>query len=223
MTTATPTDTERERRRQAAHRKLKNHSTWVWSLIATLDPWTECVPWPLLMAVPGKSKEKESRGSVWLSCALALSAYLIYYSGGSLERDGRYAADAARTLFTGAFLLGTLLSVTNTVAGPAIRRSAKNDANVVLVVGGAFAWGVLLGLIGGAALMFYPSFVLPAQWLAIFLGVYGGLMELNAMLFTLRLALLSWVEKPGAESTPAPTPSAPGTEPLQDGHQRVHQ
>lgn len=191
--------TPQEAKRKAVHAQLLNHNRWFWTLFFTPSLLVELVPWPLLWLLRKRSKAEGTNGSVWATMTLVWSGYLIYHSGVSAELEARYASDGSRTLFTGAFLLGTLLGLTNTAAGAAIKRSIEDDAASALEVGATFAWGLLFGLVGATALMFYGSLYPAARWGAILLGVFGGFMEVNLMLYTLRMVLLGWVKKPPEE------------------------
>ena len=190
--------TPQEAKRKAVYGKLLDHNRWFWTLFFRPNLLAELIPWPLLWLFRKTSKAEHSNGSAWATMTVVWTGYLIYYSGANADLEARYASDGSRTLFTGAFLLGTLLGLTNTAAGTAIKRSIEEDAASALEVGATFAWGLLFGLVGATALMFYGSLYPAARWVAILLGVFGGFMEVNLMLYTLRMVLLGWVEKPPA-------------------------
>jgi hypothetical protein len=108
--------------------------------------------------------------------------------------DPKFAADASRTLYTAAFLIMTMLSLSVALPGQAIirlvlGRNPRFVADFVTPTLWAFLWGTG----AGTALAFYGSLSLQGKLGASIVALYAFAMQINAILYTVRVYALGLV------------------------------
>lgn len=178
--------------------KLLHTDGWWWKVLWLAKPWRFVTPWPAEWILrPSGAKRQESRDSVWMTVAI-VTTYLLWSSVGT-DVDGtrfeRRAGEWSRQLFTGAFLLGTLLSVSNALPGQTVLKAVvRRTPDYILKFAVPYAWAVTTGLAGAVLLFFYSSLSVWQRQLAVFVGIYGGLMEINALVFSFRMFLLGLIK-----------------------------
>lgn len=189
-------------------RVLAHDQTWWWRLLRLAQAWCFFIPWPLpyvLYMIPSfrrhflTPRKRWTMASGWLTVCILFWLAFVFLLPANASRDDKYAAEAAKILFSGAFLLGTILSVSVALPGQAVIKTViatKPEAVVDFVV--PFLWALMWGISGAIALMFLPGIgnLHPKfRYVAIFFGLYGSLMEVNAMGHTIRMytiGLLLW-------------------------------
>lgn len=125
---------------------------------------------------------------------MAYAAVLTILYNFGLENLER-ASDFGRNLFTGAFLIGTLLSVSSgTVASAVIRSTAIAAPRSIRSLGAVFGWSLLFGLAGAGALVLYNQTPKCVRPISLLVGALGVVAEINAITFVFRVFLLGLVD-----------------------------
>lgn len=202
-------------------REILRSDWWLFKILSADQAWGYLIPWPFpkLWAkfkhwrtrgerksepriwanlVPDDSDDapKPIESGLWTTLALALTAYVCWFtSKETLDHDHARASDAGKTLFTGAFLLGTLLSVSVSLPGQSLLKPLLTKSpRAIIFFASAFAWSLLWGLSGGVLLVFYGDWYPPVRILAIFVGFLGAFAELNTLLFVFRMYLMGLMD-----------------------------
>ncbi|MFP2895699.1 hypothetical protein [Corallococcus sp. 4LFB] len=192
-----PTKTPEEQDKEL--RELIGSRWWFFKVLNTDKSWNYLVPWPIPVLVQRwrqsrgrKAKGKLAEDGRWSTLAILLTIYMWSFTGSeTVVHDQSRASDAGKILFTGAFLLGTLLSVSITLPGQSVLKPLiTKKPSVITNFAAAFAWSLLWGLSGGALLTFYGDWYPEIRPVAIFVGILGGFAELNTLLFVFRLYLM---------------------------------
>src|SRR5581483_9326297 len=125
---------------------------WIWRLLIETKFWTFLIPWPLhhLKRLSKSGRANPARGSGWLTFGIVLWFLLARFSTVGLDSVERhYAADASKVLFSGAFLLGTILSVSVAMPGQAVMKAIlADDPSFALDFVVPFVWAFLWGIAG---------------------------------------------------------------------------
>lgn len=185
---------------------LKDHHCWWFRVLGIQQAWEFIIPFPLPEIVRfflrRLSKEYDEKklpwwagvhSSLWMTLTIILSAYSYY---GSMRFESArllsvYAADASKTLFTAAFLLGTILSVSVALPGQAVIKSQiDRDPDFVFDFMAPFMWALMWGIIGGLGLSLVYYLTPLARNIAYVVGIYGACMELNALVHTIRMYMI---------------------------------
>jgi hypothetical protein len=202
-------DALRDARRARLMEVLGDHYFWIPRILLRARVWEWLVPWPGLWPIrvlQNASTRRTSSGSGWLTADIVLYLYLFIVTGFEPEKAvSAYAADIAKALFSGAFLVGTVLSVSVAMPGQAILRlvlARDPDFAVNFVV--PSLWAFLWGVFSGVLMTFFGGLehVVPhktawgiwMQRLVLGAAIYAGSMVVNAILFTIRMYLLGLIQ-----------------------------
>lgn len=174
---------------------LGRHGIWWWAIFIRTKTWAALLPWPVhyvLRLVPVQYLS-DVESSAWATLTIPISAYLIHHLGVIPSRDAKLAFECAKLLVSGAFLIGTILSVSVAMPGQALMKVIlKKNPQFALEFVVPFMWGFMWSLTGAAALLcFYSEYVL--LWfrpVAVCLAVYGACMLVHAITHTVRMYLL---------------------------------
>lgn len=172
-------------------RQLGDHYLWLPKLLWRAGCWRWLIPWPLLL-LPNRFTGSKEHGSLWLTLVL-ISAYFV--GADSLQNvDGGYAADAARTLFAGSFLVITMLSLSVALPGQAILKLVLEGEPLFAVeFVSPTLWAFLWGISGGTCMTFHKNLPLALQPISTTVALYAFAMEVNAVLYTIRTYTLGLV------------------------------
>jgi hypothetical protein len=213
---ATPKDETAERASDAARllKRLGEHGGWLSAVLSEARWYEALIPWPLahLQALveprriftSPKTWRPTLGDSRWTTFALAMWALVTFVVKPKLANiEALYAADAAKALLTGAFLVGTILSVSvalpgQTIISVALRRMPSFAVSFVF----PSLWALLTGITGATLMMLFRGlrYLVPndtasnvLQWGALLIAIYAAIMELNALLYTVRMYILGLV------------------------------
>ncbi|MBN1607838.1 MAG: hypothetical protein JW940_14465 [Polyangiaceae bacterium] len=166
---------------------LGDHYFWLPRLFMRAGGWRWLVPWPFLFIINRRRRiASREHGSIWLT---AVSAAALLAGPERLQAMGSsHAAESARILFAGSFLVITMLSLSVAVPGQATLRLvlAKNPLFAAEFVSPTL-WAFLWGVGGGACMVFHASLVPGFKTLASVVALYAFAMETNAVLYTIRM------------------------------------
>jgi hypothetical protein len=215
--TMTPKLPDPEAERSRLIETLTKHHTWIFRAFGAIRAWEYLVPWPLgcvhffLLRLRGnklpfkdwlKSRDRVDDNG-WLSFAIVTWLYLAVVVDVRLDRvQAVYASDCAKILFSGAFLIGTVLSVSVAMPGQALAKVALGrDSSFALNFVLPLFWGFLWGIAGALSMMFFPGvpYLIPnlpecsrlvLRDVATFIAIHGAVAELNAIVHTVRMYLM---------------------------------
>ncbi|MBX3222395.1 MAG: hypothetical protein KF795_17885 [Labilithrix sp.] len=206
----TPEDSAAERRRLM---QMLTHRRWLIRSLWSINAWEWLLPWPVEIAVflvrgdrslewsDWKRSDGSVRGNRYVTFAFALWVGLAL-AGVDLSDVETYAGDVAKTLFTGALLLLSILSLSVGLPGQSIAKLMlikRPSYSLEFVM--PLVWGFLCGLLGALSMMFYgaaksvahPDLAMGVRATAILFAVFGALMEWNAVLQTVQQYLIGMV------------------------------
>jgi hypothetical protein len=189
--------------------------------------WNFLVPWPLgqlimvafrklrrKKAENGTEKKRVYPSSILLTFAIISYVFLWWFMKQHSDDLGHYAtiaSDGSKMLLSGAFLLGTILSVSVSVPGTTvikyvIKKRPMGGVNFVI----PFMWAFMWGLVGGILLAFFNIRIAQPyyQYVAVAFGVYGAFMELNAFAHVVRLYTIGLLLMGEEENRNKPKPEA---------------
>ncbi len=133
----------------------------------------------------------------------AISVFAVYVTEKAVPSDAKSAAvDISKLLFSGSFLIGTILSLSVAVPGQALIKVLLNkDPEYAVDFVVPFMWSFMWGIIGGAALLVFHSkyLLVPLRPVAVVLASYGACMLVHAITHAIRKYLLGLVIKSGEE------------------------
>jgi hypothetical protein len=221
---------------------LGAHGLWIPRLLFVARAWEYVLPWPLgyvdYLFQYSRSGPKRRRidDSAWVTFVLVVWCYAAYVAKatpGHFEKS--YAPDVSKILFSGAFLIGTILSVSVALPGQSLAKLAlgRRPMFAVEFVLPMF-WGFLSGIFGALLMLFFSGLphLVPGmseywgrivQGFATIIALYGAVMELNAIIHTVRMYLIGMLlwskELHDKAETPARSIGAPqeGTPRLLEG------
>lgn len=178
---------------------LGRHGRWWWLLLFRAKAWNFLLPWPLGSVVSFLRRDKaRPKQSGWLSLSVPVAWYAIReFTTASPMFDDKLAAEAAKILFSGVFLLGTILSVSVAMPGQAIIKSIlRKSPSWSIEFVAPFMWSLMWGIVGASLLFFLPRLATAHPWLvpvAISTGVYAAFMELHTISHTIRMYTIGLV------------------------------
>lgn len=183
----------RERNLDQLAADIGDHYFWLIKVLVRAGGWRLIVPWPML-ALGSKARRAQSKehGSAWLTVVAGASMSMGPERLQALSNS--FAADSARTIFTAAFLVITMLSLSVALPGQAViklvlGRTPLFAAEFVAPTLWAFLWG----MIGGTGMMLYSSLGAELRVIAAIVGLYAFAMSINAVLYTIRMYVLGLV------------------------------
>lgn len=146
----------------------------------------------MLILVPKNRRRPREHGSVWLSLISGIAAVLGF--DGLAELGASHAGDISRALLAGSFLVMTMLSVSVATPGQAILRLVLGKSPLLAVefVSPAL-WAFLWGISAGICTMFYADLCRSFQSVLSAVSLYALAMEVNAVLYTIRMYTLGLV------------------------------
>ena len=168
-------------------RVLGGHGTWWWGVLARTRAWEWFIPWPMGRVL--RRMRLDVRGdSAWFTASIGVTLYAIYhFNHGALEGNLKYAEEGAKVLFSGVFLLGTILSVSMAMPGQAIMKAvlARRPSYAIKFLV-PFMWALTWGMAGAAFLFFMRRLASWTHPAVLFVAVYAAFMELHAITHAMR-------------------------------------
>lgn len=129
---------------------------------------------------------------MWLSLVIGIAVFLGF--DGLAEFGASHAGDLSRALFTGSFLVMTMLSVSVATPGQAILRLVLGKSPLFAVeFVSPTLWAFLWGIAAGICTMLYADFCHAFQSILSAVALYALSMEVNAVLYTIRMYTLGLV------------------------------
>jgi len=199
MTTSDPDP--KEERKRLLH--MIQTQAWLFRSFKEAGAAAWLIPWPFGKSQVDDDGEKRG-GNVYLTTAIVLWLSVVLLVHPSLNNfEAKYAGDCAKVLFTGSFLLGTILSVSVALPGQSLAKlTLAGDPRFAFDFVMPLVWGFVWGIIGALLMMFFPGLkwvvadptattVLRAT--ATLVAVHGGMAVLNAILMTVRYYLAGMV------------------------------
>jgi hypothetical protein len=148
---------------------------------------------------------------------------LCWYVGPSpSDAVGKLVTECGKVLLTATFLLVTILNLSIAVpAQTALKPFITARPQNVLEYVNPFLWSLVSGIAGGIGLLFFERWRAPVHIVAIFFGVFGAFMQLNAIFYSIRVYVIgllalgkSWEseqEKERRKTTESKVSSGTGT------------
>jgi hypothetical protein len=191
--------------------------------------WEFAIPWPIekieyfcarRRGVTWKKFEPTYGSSGWLTFSIVVWLFVALYVEPSLARFAtKYAGDVAKTLLSGALLVGTMLSVSVSLPGQTIVKLViEDDPESAIEFVTPFLWAFLWGVLATTLMAFFPGLrsitigYRSTSWIpaaATFVATYAAAMEVHAVLHAIRMYLLGLVisgRKPATVPGPASAP-----------------
>lgn len=167
---------------------------WFFKLIYDGGVLWALVPFPLSVLLGKLLKKKRVESGLWATTAYAIVGLLLWFAPPGDDGVKRIV-ETGRVMMTGAFLIGTLLSVSSgLVASSIIRTTVTRSPAQIVGLGAVFAWALLWGLGGGALLNIFGALPQSVRPIALVIGGIGVGAEVNAIVFVFRVFLLGLIE-----------------------------
>lgn len=167
---------------------------WFFKLIYDGGVLWALVPFPLSFLLGRLLKKKRPDSGLWATAAYLIVGLLLCFAPPG-DEGVRRIVETGRVMMTGAFLIGTLLSVSSgLVASSIIRTTVTRSPAQIVGLGAVFSWALLWGLSGGALLSIFGALHQSFRPLALVIGGIGIGAEVNAIVFVFRVFLLGLIE-----------------------------